>query len=392
MLILKLAFRNIVGAGVRTWLNVFVLSLAFVAIIWTQGLLEGMNKQVMDALIDMELGGGQFWHKAYDRYDPLTLDKAHGVPPDVVNHLIDNKKATPILIATGAVFPEGRVQSVLLKGIDPKQRIIHIPSGVLHSRDKEIIPALIGGRMAKETRLSPGDDATIRWRDIHGTFDAADIRIVSVMKTSVQSVDVNQIWLPIESLRAMMQAPGEATLVVLEKNILSVPTGDGAWVYRDTDYLLKDLREFIKTKSVGNAIMYVLLLFMALLAIFDTQVLSVFRRRKEIGTLMALGLPRGKVIGLFTVEGALHGILALALGTVYGVPVLMISAAKGLSLPKMMDNAGLAISDKLYPSYGAGLVVGTTLIVLAAVTIVSFLPTRKIADMNPTEALKGKRS
>ena len=33
MLIIKLAFRNIVGAGLRTWLNVFVLSLAFVIII-----------------------------------------------------------------------------------------------------------------------------------------------------------------------------------------------------------------------------------------------------------------------------------------------------------------------------------------------------------------------
>lgn len=392
MLIFKLAFRNIVGAGIRTWLNVFVLSLAFVAIIWSQGLLEGMNKQVMDALIDMELGGGQYWHKVYDRYDPLTIDDAHGPLPHDLTDLIAKRKATPILIASGAVFPEGRVQSALLKGIDPRQRIIHIPSDVLQSPDTEIIPALIGGRMAGESRLKVGDEVTIRWRDIHGTFDAADIRIVFIMQTSVQSVDVNQIWLPIESLRAMMQAPGQATLVVLGKNIAPVPVPDKTWVFRDTDYLLKDLREFIKTKSLGSSIIYMLLLFMALLAIFDTQVLSVFRRRKEIGTLMALGLSRGKVIGLFTMEGAMHGVLALALGAAYGVPLLMISAARGLSLPKMMDNAGLAISDKLYPSYGAGLVLGTTVIVLVAVTIVSFLPTRKIADLNPTEALKGKRS
>ncbi len=392
MLILKLAFRNIVGAGVRTWLNVFVLSLAFLAIIWTQGLLEGMNNQVMDALIDTELGGGQFWHKAYDRYDPLTIDEAHGVLSDTLAGLIGRGKATPILIASGAVFPEGRVQSVLLKGIDPNQKIINIAADVLQSHDPDIIPALIGGRMARESRLKVGDEATVRWRDVHGTFDAADIRIVHIMNTSVQSVDVNQIWLPLDSLRNMMQAPGQATLVVLAKDIAFVPDQDSPWIYRDTDYLLKDLKEFIRTKSMGSSIMYVLLLFMALLAIFDTQVLSVFRRRKEIGTLMALGFPRGKVISLFTVEGALHGIMALALAAAYGVPLLMFSAAKGLSLPKMMDNAGIALSDRLYPSYGAGLVGGTTLIVLAAVTIVSFLPTRKIADLNPTEALKGKRS
>ena len=112
--------------------------------------------------------------------------------------------------------------------------------------------------------------------------------------------------------------------------------------------------------------MYMMLLSMALLAIFDTQVLAVFRRRKEMGTMMALGMPRGKVIGLFTLEGALHGILALVVGAVYGVPLLMFTASKGIPLPKeMMDSTGFAISDILYPVYGMGLVVGTTLLILS---------------------------
>ncbi len=47
--------------------------------------------------------------------------------------------------------------------------------------------------------------------------------------------------------------------------------------------------------------MYVLLMGM-LLAIFDTQVLAAFRRRREMGTLMALGMLRSQIIGLFTLE------------------------------------------------------------------------------------------
>ena len=38
----------------------------------------------------------------------------------------------------------------------------------------------------------------------------------------------------------------------------------------------------------------------------------------------------------------------------------------------------------------AGLVVGTVLLVLTVPTFVSFLPTRKIAKLEPTEALRGK--
>jgi ABC-type lipoprotein release transport system permease subunit len=46
----------------------------------------------------------------------------------------------------------------------------------------------------------------------------------------------------------------------------------------------------------------------------------------------------------------------------------------------------------LYPAYSTGLVFGTILLVLAATTIVSFLPTRKIVTLKPTDALKGKWS
>ena len=131
---------------------------------------------------------------------------------------------------------------------------------------------------------------------------------------------------------------------------------------------------------------------MALLAIFDTQVLAIFRRRKEMGTLMALGLPRGKVIALFTLEGAMHGALALVVGAIYGIPLLIFSAKVGFPIPETMGEMGMALGSTLYPIYGVRLVAGTVLLVLVTVTIVSFLPTRKIARLKPTDALRGKLS
>ena len=49
MIIPKLALKNVLGVGLRTWLNVVVLSLSFVLIIFSQGLLEGMNRQAEEA-------------------------------------------------------------------------------------------------------------------------------------------------------------------------------------------------------------------------------------------------------------------------------------------------------------------------------------------------------
>ena len=141
---------------------------------------------------------------------------------------------------------------------------------------------------------------------------------------------------------------------------------------------------------VWKSIFYLLLLAMALLAIFDTQMLSIFRRRKEMGTLMALGMSRPNVIGLFTLEGGLHGFLALAVGAVYGIPFLAWQAKYGFPLPDVTDDFGMAIGSALYPSYGLKLLVFTTLLVLGTVTFVSFLPTRKISKLKPTDALRGK--
>jgi ABC-type antimicrobial peptide transport system permease subunit len=127
-----------------------------------------------------------------------------------------------------------------------------------------------------------------------------------------------------------------------------------------------------------------------MLAIFDTQVLSIFRRQKEIGTDIALGMTRGQVVRLFTIEGAMHSILGAILAAIYGIPLLWLQVAKGFSLPQATDDYGLAIAEKIFPVYSIGLILGTIVIVFITATIVSYIPARKIAKMKPTDAIKGK--
>jgi putative ABC transport system permease protein len=390
MVIPKLALRNLLGAGLRTWLNVVVLSFSFVAIIWTQGLYQGMSDQIEQSTVDVEYGGGQYWYKGYDPYDPLSIQEAHGKIPAALHSLLVKNEATPILIRQGTIYPNGRISPILLKGIDRKQNILSIPSHILQV-DDDFIPALIGSRMAMNNGLKTGDLVTVQWRDVHGTFDARDARIVEIMKTNVQDIDNGQMWIPLDLLQKMSAIPNEATLVVLKKSV-SPPQEITDWTFKSLDYLLQDVRALVRQKTIGASILYFVLLLLAMLAIFDTQVLSIFRRRKEMGTMMALGMTRIKIIELFTVEGATHAVLAALVAALYGIPLLTYSAAKGLALPASTDSYGIAIGQKLFPTYSAGLVIGTTLLVLIVTTIVSFLPTRRIARLKPTDALRGKLS
>ena len=390
MIIPRLAIRNILGAGMRTWLNVLVLSLAFVAIIWTQGLYVGMGEQITHAMVDAEIGGGQYWNEQYDPYDPLSLPDAHAVIPEPLQNMTDRGQATPILILQGTIYPQGRFMPVLIKGIDPKQTILTLPSHFLDQKGVEF-PALIGNRMSQSTGLKVGDSVTIRWRDANGTFDARDIQIAQVMNTSVQTIDQGQVWLPLSLIQGLSRMSNQASLIVVDKGARDLPEVSG-WNFKDLDYLLEDVRMVVRSKTVGASILYAVLMALAMLAIFDTQVLSIFRRKKEMGTLMALGFTRIKVIQLFTLEGALHGVLAAVVAAIYGIPLLVMFAKHGWTLPQAMDSYGFAIGEKLFPTYSAGLIFGTTVLVLITTTIVSFLPTRKIAKLKPTEALRGRTS
>jgi len=390
MMLPKLAVRNLLGAGLRTWLNVIILSFVFVVIIGMQGLYQGMSEQAVPALTATEYGGGQYWQKNYDPYDPLSIQDAHAVLPPAIQDLIGRQEAVPILIVQATSYPGGRMLPVLLKGIDPKQKLLILPSGLLDQEDEDL-PALIGARMAKNSGLKTSDTVTLRWRDVNGTFDALDARIIQVMTTTVQSVDLGQIWIPLDKLRAMTGMVNEASLVVISPEVKQPPNVSG-WQFKSLDFLLKDIQKLVQTKTAGASILYAILMLLAMLAVFDTQVLSIFRRRKEIGTMVALGLTKARVIWLFTLEGAMHAVLAALVAAVYGIPLLALFARKGWALPQATDSYGIAIGEKLFPKYSIGLIIGTTLLVLVVTTIVSYLPTRKIAKLKPTDALRGKTS
>ena len=389
MLALKLAYRNLVGGKLRTVLNVLVLSFAYVVIIWQKGLINGWAVQAERDTQNWEIGGGQYWHENYDPYDPFTIEDSHAPIPELAQVAMNKGTLTPILISQGSIYPDGRMQSVFIKGVDPNQTVIELPTSYLNA-DIDAIPAILGSNMAKNNKLEVGDYITVRWRDTKGTFDATEAKIVHIFNVDVPTVDGGILWIPIEKHREMVQLPNEASIFVTGKDVGSIGTLAG-FTFKNNDFLLQDFRDMIKMKNVGGYIMFLFLLSLALVAIFDTQVLSIFRRQKEIGTHVALGMTQGQVVKLFTIEGAMHAVLAAILGAIYGIPLLAWQAQVGYKMPvDSTEEFGMALAETIYPVYSIGLITATVLIVFIVTTIVSYLPTRRISKLKPTDAIRGK--
>ena len=386
----KLAFRNLTGAGLRTWLNVIVLSFSFVVIIWMKGIIEGWNRQAKNDMTRWEIGGGQFWHEKYDPFDPFTLTESHAPVPEEFIPEVEKGVMEPYLIAQGSIYPRGRMQSIMIKGINPKQTIFLIPSHKLDTIISDAIPAVIGSIMSKNLKIGVGDRMMIQWRDASGTFDASEILITEVFAANVPNIDQGQVYIPLEKLRSMMNLPGEATLITYRDGVSVISAAPPGWVHKTKKELTASVDKVIKMKSAGTSVFYAVLLLLAMLGIFDTQVLSIFRRQKEIGTYIALGYTRSQVVGLFTLEGTMNAVLAALVGAAYGLPFLAWQAKVGWTMPMDTSDFGMSIAPTLYPAYSAGLVIMTVMVIMLVTLIVSYWPSRRIAKMNPTEALRGR--
>ncbi|RIH65601.1 ABC transporter permease [Mariniphaga sediminis] len=385
---LKLAYRNLIGAGLRTWLNVIVLSFSFVVIIWMKGVLVGWDHQAKTDMANWEIGGGQYWHENYDPFDPFTFTESHTAVPEEFKTEIAAGNMEPMLVVQGTIYPQGRMQPVIIRGINPGQNIFKLPTQKLDTLT-EAIPAIIGSVAARNLRVQTGDYVTIRWRDTNGMFDAAEIIITGVFSCNVPAVEAGKVYIPLEKLQSMVQLEGEATILTFRDSEKERPAIEN-WTLKPQSELTKSIDEIIQTKTAGQSVFYGILLLLAMLAIFDTQVLSIFRRQKEIGTYVALGYTRREVVGLFTVEGAMHSILAALVAAAYGIPFLAWQAKAGWTMPMDVSEYGMAVAQTLYPVYSTGLIVSTVFIVVLTTTIVSYWPSRKIAKMNPTEALRGR--
>ena len=91
MLLLKTALQSLIGNGLKTWLTVFVLSMAIVMIIIMQGILHGWSQQAIDDAQRWELGAGQYWCEGYDPWDPFSLDSGTAVIPEAFQEQVNQR-------------------------------------------------------------------------------------------------------------------------------------------------------------------------------------------------------------------------------------------------------------------------------------------------------------
>jgi ABC-type lipoprotein release transport system permease subunit len=389
-MILRLAFKNIIHNGYRSLVNIVVVSIVLIIMVWTQAMYYSWIRLAENQQKYWEYGKGMLRVKTYDPYDPLSYEDSHAPIPEELRSGVEQGDLLPVLLAPATIYPQGRMLSAIIKGIPAEQDILVFPSDKLSAQQSDIIPVLIGSAMAKSTRLDQGDIFSIRVRDVNGAYNAVDAIVQEVLPIPAPSADMGTIWMNLDLMRDLRGAPHSASYFVLgDSRYQDTHTRDFRFI--DRDEYFADLDQMLDNERFQQVLMYALLVFLAMIAIFDTQALAVFKRRKEIGTLAALGFTKAKIILLFTLEGSIYTLLAIIATPILGFPLFYYFSTAGFPVIDGYDEFGLPGFTEpikfIYPIYEILIVF---LVILLFTIFVSWLPTRKIAKMNPVDALRNK--
>ena len=96
------------------------------------------------------------------------------------------------------------------------------------------------------------------------------------------------------------------------------------------------------------------------------------------------------MVGLFTLEGGLNAFLAGIITLILFGPILFYFGTNGIPLPIDYTEIGMLVAKKLVPVYSISLIISTTILISIIVLVVSYMPSRKITKMKPTDALRGR--
>lgn len=382
-----IANKNFYRQGLRAFLNVLVTALSIIALIFMLSLLNGFQAQATRNLVSTDVGGGHYRVPGLDILTPTEWEDYTMTVPHRLKSLPHTDKAE-VLVQQGQLYPNRRLFPVQLRGMEMDQSLLTLPlAGLKKYDDKlgDVIPAVVGVKMARKAHLTQGDTVVLKWRDKEGAVDARDVLIVDVGDIINPRVDDGVVWLRLDHLRAMTDRENEVSWVAVREFLGPV----SGFEFHGIELLMSDLLALLRQDRINSKILWGILMVLVCTSVFNTQILNIFKRQKEIGTLMALGMEPGRIVRIFTLEGVLAALWALVLAVLLGVPFFIWFQGVGFDVTHLSE-ASFPIRETIYPDYQPREILISVLIVLVLIVASAWVPVKKIIRLDPTLALRGR--
>ena len=402
---LLLAFRNIFRNRRRTLMTLMMVGGGVVCLLLAGGYFGFMTHGLRESTINDGLGHIQIFTADHFRRDEVR----------VLDTGIENWRSVAATVSTGGhvrgVAPRidfyGMISNgtkavgFMGSGVDPAaEKSLGFVSRIESGRDLDAKPtgeveALIGVGLAKSMNVKVGDGLTLLAMTSDGALNGVDVEIVGLTNSGVAAMDARSLRVTLPAAQRLLQSDRVTNLVVgldATENTDKV-AAELAPRLRGLPQQMElkkwiDLATYYKQVSaMFNGIflfMGVIVFFMVLMSSVNTLLMSMFERTREIGTMLAMGTPRGWIVALFVLEATLLGVMGAVAGVVAGNLLGVLLNASGLHMP---PPPGYTADISFRVLHIPAQMIGSSLLVIVSLAFASILPAVRASRLQISEAL-----
>jgi len=318
----------------------------------------------------------------------------------VLQHTPGVRLVAPRLVFNGLISHGDSTLSFLGMGIDPTQDPLSRSSIIVEG--KTLDPAepngiLLGAGLAANLGVKVGDTVVLLTNTPGGGINAIETKVRGLAATSLKALDDVMLRVPIALARKLLRVKGSHVWVVMLKRteltntVLTRLQNEPSlkqfeivpWT-KLADFYNKTVALFSRQLGVVKLIIAVIIV----LSISNTMTMSVMERTVEIGTAMALGVRRKRILGLFLMEGAQLGVIGGALGVLLGYLAGDAISAAGILIPAGPGFSRDVIATILITPQ---IVVEALLLAVATTLIASIYPAWRASRLVIVDALRHNR-
>lgn len=261
--------------------------------------------------------------------------------------------------------------------------------------------AVIGNGLSEYLQAGIGDTLVLMGQGYHGTSAAGLFVIKGIVSMPQPDIDNRFVYISLDDAQYLYVAQGMATSAIIsirdteERDLLmtrerlSPLCGEGLAIrtWKELNALLLNQME---ADNKSGAIMIGILYLVIAFGVFGTVLMMMAERRREFGMLVSIGMQRGKLAKVISMEMLLVGLLGMAAGIAASLPLVFLGYSRPLrftgEMAKMYEDYGFEpVMPMLLPdTYYLWQVVIVLLILFIAVSF----SVRKVFKMNVINALR----
>ena len=347
---LSLALRNVLRQKRRSATAVSAVAFGVIALLLAGGFIEWIYWAMREDTIHSHLGHIQIVRPGY--LDSGIADPFRYLLPEntsertALEDLPHVNAVAPRLGFSGLISRDDSTISFLGDGVDPEKeallsRTLLISKGQGLSRDdpKGII---LGDGLAANLGAGVGDRLVLLANTASGGINAVESHVRGLFSTPTKAYDDVALRLPLPLAQDLLRTSGAHRWLVLLDDTTFTPALLGQlrqqlagrhldvvpW-YELADFYNKTVALF--KKQVG--VMKMIIAVIVVLGISNTLMMGILERTAEIGTSMALGFNRKRILRLFLGEGLVLGLAGGIIGLLLGVALASVISAVGIPMP-----------------------------------------------------------